>query len=290
MIKNEDCKYKFTNETRIVNGHTLHRIVALRDIPENNVFAGGIGGFIESEDNLKQEGGCWVGHTACVYEGAVVFDDAYVEDSALVFGDASIGDRTAIYGHAKVYGDAQIRGHSSVTGNAVVCGAARIEGYARIGEKALVSGNAVICGDATIIGEAVVDGRVEISDFSGIRGKAKVSGEVRIRDTVQIHGDAFVSGRFLLQGRTRVGAQGNIKQETDILTIGPIGSRHDYTTFYRTSFGPIWVSCGCFNGDIEAFERAVGAEHGKTHYGCQYFDAINLARTTFYIKDESPNI
>ena len=39
-------------------GRTLYRIRALRDF--NDVKKGNIGGYIESESNLSQEGDCWV--------------------------------------------------------------------------------------------------------------------------------------------------------------------------------------------------------------------------------------
>ena len=52
--------------TDIRNGK-LRRIRALRDIPRYNVKAGDLGGWVESEKNLSQEGDCWVGGNARVY-------------------------------------------------------------------------------------------------------------------------------------------------------------------------------------------------------------------------------
>ena len=45
-------KYELTDETMEWEGHTLHRIKALRDF--NDVKAGDLGGWVESEDNLSQ--------------------------------------------------------------------------------------------------------------------------------------------------------------------------------------------------------------------------------------------
>ena len=42
-------KYELTDETMEWEGHTLHRIKALRDF--NYVKAGDLGGWVESEDN-----------------------------------------------------------------------------------------------------------------------------------------------------------------------------------------------------------------------------------------------
>lgn len=45
-------KYKLTGETKEIGGVTLHRIRALIDIPEHDVKAGDLGGWIEEEFNL----------------------------------------------------------------------------------------------------------------------------------------------------------------------------------------------------------------------------------------------
>ena len=54
----ETKKYRFTGETMEYNGIILHRIQALVDFLE--VKAGDLGGWIEKEENLSQEGECWV--------------------------------------------------------------------------------------------------------------------------------------------------------------------------------------------------------------------------------------
>jgi len=76
-------KYKLTRETKEVDGIKLYRIQALRDF--NGVKKGDKGGWIEKEENLSQEGDCWV------------FDNAEVSDNARVYGDAWV------YGNARVY-------------------------------------------------------------------------------------------------------------------------------------------------------------------------------------------
>lgn len=45
-------KYELTGETKEIDGKILHRIRALIDIPEHDVKAGDLGGWIEAERNL----------------------------------------------------------------------------------------------------------------------------------------------------------------------------------------------------------------------------------------------
>lgn len=77
-------KYEFTDETKTIDGHLLHRIRRLSD--------GVIGGWIESEDNLAHEDDCWVYGNACVYGDAKVYGAAKVHDNANVCGKAVVHD------------------------------------------------------------------------------------------------------------------------------------------------------------------------------------------------------
>ena len=78
-------KYELTNETKTLAGGTvLHRIRALRDIPRFGVKAGELGGFVEGENNLSQDGDAWV------YGDAKVFGDAEVYGNAKVSGSAEV--------------------------------------------------------------------------------------------------------------------------------------------------------------------------------------------------------
>ena len=69
-------KYELTDETKNINGITLHRIRALRDIPSAGVKSGDLGGWIEKESNLCQNGNAWVYDNARVYGNAKVYVNA----------------------------------------------------------------------------------------------------------------------------------------------------------------------------------------------------------------------
>ena len=51
-------KYELTEEVMEYEGVILHRIKALKDF--GDVKKGDLGGWIKSEENLSQEGLCWV--------------------------------------------------------------------------------------------------------------------------------------------------------------------------------------------------------------------------------------
>lgn len=129
-------KYKLTEETLEIDGHTLHRIVALRDFGE--VKKGDLGGFIEKEFNLAHDWNCWI------------YNDAVVRDDAMVYGEARVYDYAKVCGEARVYGEARVCGKAEVCGEARVCGEAEVYGKARVYDYVKVCGEAEVCGEAVI--------------------------------------------------------------------------------------------------------------------------------------------
>ena len=80
-------KYEMLSDDTIeVNGHTLHRIRAVRFI--KNIFRdiqpGTLGGYIEKEENLSQEGNCWV------YPDTRILGDAKVTGNTIVCGNTVV--------------------------------------------------------------------------------------------------------------------------------------------------------------------------------------------------------
>lgn len=99
-------KYEFTDETMEHDGYLLHRIRRLSD--------GKLGGWIESEDNLSQEGSCWVDGEAKVYW------EAKVSGNAQVYGEATVNSKAKVYENAQVYDNAKITYNSEIYGSAQV--------------------------------------------------------------------------------------------------------------------------------------------------------------------------
>lgn len=103
-------KYKLTEESINYCCRTLYRIESLKDF--SIVKKGDKGGYIEKEDNLSQEGDCWIYDNAKVYDKAKVFGNAIIADNVLVYGNALVYDNAKVYGYAKVCGSAEIKNNS----------------------------------------------------------------------------------------------------------------------------------------------------------------------------------
>jgi len=90
-------KYKLTKNKKTIGDVTLYQIEALKDF--SDIKKGDLGGWIEKESNLSQQGDCWVSCRARVYDNAIVSDNARVYGDAWVFGNAWVyGDSIDLYG------------------------------------------------------------------------------------------------------------------------------------------------------------------------------------------------
>lgn len=83
-------KYEIAAETIEYRGITLCRVRALSSF--GYVRAGELGGWIEKEENLSQEGTAWVQHNAKVFGAARVYGDACVSHQACVSGKAQVSE------------------------------------------------------------------------------------------------------------------------------------------------------------------------------------------------------
>ena len=123
-------KYILTDETIDYHGHKLYRIKAIKSF--NGIRKGSLGGWVESEDNLSQEGDCWILHEAKVFRNAKVSENAKVKDNACIYGNARVRGSAKISGNAEVYGNVCIYDYVSISGYAKVFGSISICGYAEI--------------------------------------------------------------------------------------------------------------------------------------------------------------
>ena len=171
MLKEDASpKYELTDETKEWIGYTLHRIRALKNF--SNVEEGDLGGWVESEDNLSQEGNCWVYDEAQVCSSAKVFDDAKVMDNAKVYGDAEVYGNAKVYGSARVFEDAKVFENAKVYDGSLVWGNAKVYGEAKVYEMTNISDYAEVYGNAEVFGEAYVFGDARVY------GNSKVDYEI----------------------------------------------------------------------------------------------------------------
>lgn len=180
-------KYEITKESMHNGCVTLHRIKALIDIPRFKVKKGDLGGWIEKESNLSQNGSCWVS------KNAQIFGDAAVTDNARVMGFARVYGRASVRGNAKVKDNATVFACAIIYDKATVKGKTRVQGYARICGCSTVKDSALISGECTVSGTSIIGKNVIIVGESVIISDAVV---FSLKDFITIK-NCWTSGRTL---------------------------------------------------------------------------------------------
>ncbi len=120
-------------------------------------------------------------------------------------------------------------------------------------------------------------GLVKIGDLGGwIEKEENLSHE----EKAWVCGDAWVYGNASVCGDAWVFSISHV------LVIGPIGSRNDFTTFFRDKDSEITVKCGCFLGKIDKFLEKVCETHGDSKYAIVYRAAIEIAKQQIDLSEE----
>jgi carbonic anhydrase/acetyltransferase-like protein (isoleucine patch superfamily) len=233
----KNIKFELTENTINREGYTLYQIKACKAFVTSSgieISEGELGGWVEKEENLSQEGGAWV------------WKDARVCGTARVYGDAEIWGAATIWGNAKVCGNAKVAGNSKISGNAVIkdgaeiWGNAKISDYAEILEDATIRDNAEVSGDAKIFGNAA------------IKGNSKVAGKAIIFGDSEVWGDAIITGCSKVFGDAKIGGDAFISSPDNVLSITPIGKYRVSLTLFKTKNNSIKVS---YNWEIYTLEK-----------------------------------
>ena len=144
---------------------------------------GKLGGWIESEDNLDQDGNCQV------LEDGKVYGNAKVQGNAWVFGEAQVYNNAVVNGVARVSGQSKVFGYAIVTDDTIVM------------DQARVRKNAWITGISKIMGNAVITDNAALEDTT-VSGDARIAGEMKLI-RCNISGDVELKGNETLTGITK---------------------------------------------------------------------------------------
>lgn len=201
-LKKDECEYEdifntsnFVKPKLLEETYNLYRIRALKDF--GDVKAGDLGGYIESERNLSQEGDCWV------YDKAKVTDEAKIYGNAKIKGYVVISDNAEVFDNAKVYDYAEVSGNAKVYGNAQVEDSAKIYNKVEVFDNALIDKETTLYNKAKVYGKAKVTENAELHDEVQVYDNAKID-NARLYDKAQVYGKAKVFGDATISENAKV--------------------------------------------------------------------------------------
>lgn len=188
----------------LIASDSIYRIKALKNFYTASgelVEIGDIGGFVDSEYNLSQEGCCWISHDARVLDNARVKDDAFIG------------------GYSNIYDSAEISGRAIVTDSV-------IHDFAKVSERAIITNNSRVKNKAKVRGWCLLNMTVvsDMADIFGhcsirdshIRHYSLVSGSVKIENS-EIYNTTTIYGGLAI---TNSSLTGNCKILDDASIFG----------------------------------------------------------------------
>jgi len=229
----------------------LRQIIALTDF--SDVKAGDVGGWVDDESLLAQEGDCWIyDQNSLAFGGTVITGNARLTQPCLIHDQVQIGDNvwidqaelshgvrlsdnvtvqhSVICGECRIYGDARILQHSEI----IAARGLTVERdqLLQIYDRATISHSRIahqaqIYGDA-IVTHAFIEHRAEVFDFAIIEGNsennvwicdcAKVYGQARV--SVGMEEDAIPTLRYSSQVAEQATVEGNCVLKHHVLVGG----------------------------------------------------------------------
>lgn len=116
--------------------------------------------------------------------------------------------------------------------------------------------------------------RIRATMENGIVKIGDLGGWIEKEENLSHEGNAWVRG------------DAEVFSISHVLVIGPIGSRNDFTTFFRDKDSEITVKCGCFLGKIDKFLEKVCETHGDSKYAIVYRTAAEIAKQQIDLSEE----
>ena len=130
--------------------------------------------------------------------------------------------------------------------------------------------------------------RIRATVAFGIVEVGDLGGWIEKEENLSHEGKAWVWGNAKVWGNAEVCGDAEVFSASHVLVIGAIGSRNDFTTFYRDKDNEITVKCGCFLGKIDRFLEKVTQTHGDSKYALVYRAAVEVAKLQIDLSGEAP--
>ena len=183
-------KYELTNISMEFGIKTLYRIRALKDF--SDVKKGDLGGWVSSENNLSQEGNCWI------------YDEAKCMDNAKMFGNSTMHDYSEMhdysimYSYSKMYGCSEMHdsstmyGNSAMYGNSMMCGCSKMFDYSEMFDDSAMYGNSKMYGSSIMFDNSELYDDSEMHDHSIVQGDSILKDEEKLYRELISKVDKFI--------------------------------------------------------------------------------------------------
>ena len=122
---------------------------------------------------------------------------------------------------------------------------------------------------------------LEQSGDAWVSGDAQVYGDAQVSGDARVYGNAWVSGDAQVYGDAQVSGNAKIENNDRHCGFDCFGSANRHTHAYLTKDNKVEITCGCFKGSIEEFEKKVEETNSGTVYEKQYKAIIDVIKIKF---------
>ena len=154
-------KYELSDITMEFEGRTLYRIRALKNF--SDVKAGDLGGWVETEYNLSQEGNCWIYNEAKCMDNSKICDNSTMHDYSEMYDYSIMRGDSEMYGHSEMFGYSEMYDYSIMHDNTIMYD------YSEMHDHSRMYGDSILKDEEKLYGELIskVDKFIDISNPKG---------------------------------------------------------------------------------------------------------------------------
>ena len=195
----ENKKYELSDITMKFGIKTLYRIRALKNF--SDIKKGDLGGWVSSENNLSQEGNCWIYNEAkcmdnarmydnsCMYDYSEMYDSSRMHGDSKMYNYSEMHNSSRMYGYSKMYDSSEMHDSSTMYGNSIMYGNSMMCGYSKMFDNTEMFDDSAMYEDSVMNGYSIMFGNSELYDDSEMHGRSKMYGDSILKDEEKLYGE-----------------------------------------------------------------------------------------------------
>ena len=175
----ENKKFELSNITMEYKGRTLYRIKATKDF--SDVKKGDLGGWVQYEENLSQQGICWIYDDAKCMDNSRVTEDSIMRDFAEMYDCSKMHDYSQMFDHSEMHYCSEMYDYSQMHDYSKMCNFSemydcsemhdysQIHDYSQMHDFSEMHGNSMLKDKEKLYGKlySIVDDFIEIHNKKG---------------------------------------------------------------------------------------------------------------------------
>ena len=177
----ENKKYELSDITMEFGIKTLYKIRALKNF--SDVKKGDLGGWVSSENNLSQEGNCWI------YDEAKCMDNARMYDNSCMYDYSEMYDSSRMYGYSKMYDSSEMHDSSTMYGNSIMYGNSMMCGYSKMFDNTEMFDDSAMYEYSVMNGYSIMFGNSEMHGDSEMHDHSRMYGDSILKDEEKLYGE-----------------------------------------------------------------------------------------------------